>query len=62
MPDLGLLIFYLIVTLNGLTFSLIVVLIAFFDYVNQEALSVVAGIEVMAYLMIMILLTCFSMR
>ena len=62
MADLGLLILYLLVSLNGLTFALIVVLIAFFDFVNHGALSAVTGIEVMAYLLVMILLTCFSMR
>lgn len=55
-------ILYLIVSLNGLTFVLIVILIAFFDYVDDGRLSINIAIEVMAYLTAMILLTCFSMR
>lgn len=55
-------ILYLLVALNGLTYSLIVFLIAFFSYINEGVLSIVPAIEIMIYLLILVILTAFCFR
>ena len=59
---LGLLILYLVFAMNGLSFCLIVVLIALFDYLNNGNVSISPAIELLLYFILSLILTSVCFR
>ena len=59
---IGLLLLFLIISINGMTFCLIVVLVGFFGYLNERVISLTPIIEVMVYLIASLIITSLTFR
>ena len=60
--NLGMLISFLVLTINGMTFCLIAVLLGFFSYLNDKNISLTPIIEVMVFIIVCIIITSLSFR
>ena len=53
---------YLVISINGLTFSLIAILVGFLNFINNNAQTITPAIEVLIVLIIVIIMTSVCFR
>ncbi len=53
---------FIVVTVNGLTFSLIAILVGFLNYINENARTITPAIEVLFVLILVIIMTSICFR